>query len=70
MKSLSTNAALAIFSVSSVLVLIIAHEVLAVIAGDSDRFVLTRRWLSWAFSILLVLLAVLVAARFYYLRLT
>jgi hypothetical protein len=68
MKSLSTNSALAIFSVSSVLILIIAHEVLAAIAGDSDRFVLTRRRLSWAFSILCVLLAVLIAARFYYLR--
>jgi hypothetical protein len=68
MKSLTTNAVLAIFSVSSVLILIIAHEALAAIAGGSDRFVVTRRWLSWAFTILGVLLAVLIAARFYYLR--
>ncbi|HXW34072.1 MAG TPA: hypothetical protein VEJ87_05790 [Acidimicrobiales bacterium] len=68
MKSLATNAPVAIISVASVLVLIITHEVLAAIAGDSDRFVLTRRWLSRLFSVLFVAVAFLIIIRFYYLR--
>jgi hypothetical protein len=68
MRSLATDSALAIVTVASVLVLIIGHEVLAAVAGETHRFVVTRRWLSRAFTVLLVLLAVLIIARFYYLR--
>jgi hypothetical protein len=68
MKSLATNTALAIVSVASVLTLLVAHELLAAIAGDSDRFVMARRWLSRVFTALGVLLVVVIAARFYYLR--
>ena len=68
MRSLATNSALAILTVSSVLALIIGHELLAAVAGESNRFVVTRRWVSRAFTVLLVLLAVLIIARFYYLR--
>jgi hypothetical protein len=68
MRSLATDSALAIATVSAVLALIIGHEVLAAVAGGTDRFVVTRRWLSRAFTVLLVLLAVLIIARFYYLR--
>ncbi len=68
MRSLATNSALAIVTVSSVMVLIIGHELLAAVAGETDRFVVARRWLTWAFTVLLVLLAVLIIARFYYLR--
>ena len=66
MRSLATNAALAIATVSAVLLLIMAHEVLAAIS--TDRFVLAKRWLVVSFTVLGLLLAVLVAARFYYLR--
>jgi hypothetical protein len=68
MRSLATDSALAIVTVSAVLVLVIGHEVLAAVAGESNRFVVTRRWLSRGFTVLLVLLAVLIIARFYYLR--
>jgi hypothetical protein len=68
MRSLATNSALAIVTVSSVMVLIIGHEFLAAVAGETNRFVVARRWVSRAFSVLLVLLAVLIIARFYYLR--
>jgi threonine/homoserine/homoserine lactone efflux protein len=68
MRSLATDSALAIVTVTTVLVLIIGHEFLAAVAGETNRFVMTRRWLSWAFTVLLVLLAVLIIARFYYLR--
>ena len=68
MRSLATDSALAIVTVAGVLVLIISHEFLAAVAGGADRFVVTRKWLSRAFTVLLVLLAVLIIARFYYLR--
>ncbi len=68
MKGLATNDPLAIFSVASVLTLILAHELMAAIAGESDRFVIARRWLSRGFTVLGVVLVVLIAARFYYLR--
>jgi hypothetical protein len=68
MRSLATDSALAIFTVTAVLVLIISHEVLAAVAGPAQRFVVTLRWLSRAFTLLLVLLAILIIARFYYLR--
>lgn len=68
MKSLVANAAVGIVTVVSVLVLIVMHEVLAAIAGTSDRYVVARRWLSRAFAVLGIVLAVLIAARFYYLR--
>jgi uncharacterized membrane protein (UPF0136 family) len=67
-KSLVANAALGIVAVASVMVLIVAHEVLATIAGPAPRFVQTRKWLSRVFTVLGILLAVLIAARFYYLR--
>ena len=68
MRSLTANAAFGIVAVASVLVLIVAHEVLAAIAGTSDRYVVARRWVSRAFAVLAVVLAVLIVARFYYLR--
>jgi hypothetical protein len=68
MRSLATDSALAIATVTAVLALIIGHEVLAAVAGQTSRFVVTRRWLSRAFTVLLVLLAILIIARFYYLR--
>lgn len=68
MKSLSANAPLAIFLVASVLALIVSHEYLAALAGDSDRFAMTRRWLSRAFTVLVVVLSLLIISRFYYLR--
>ena len=68
MRHLAENSALAIVTVSSVLVLIIAHEMLAAIGGHSDRFVVTRRWLARVFFVLTAILALLIIARFYYLR--
>lgn len=68
MKSLVANAALGIASVSTVLILIAIHEVLAAIAGGPDRFVVVRRWLSVVIGLLVAVLAILIIARFYYLR--
>ena len=68
MKSLVANAALAIVIVVGVLALIVAHEVLATLANGSDRFALTRRWLSVAIAVLVLVVAVVIVARFYYLR--
>jgi zinc transporter ZupT len=68
MKSLATNAPLAIATVAAVLLLIMAHEVLAAIS--TDRFVLAKRWLFVGFSVLAVVLTVVIALRFYYLRTT
>lgn len=68
MKSLVANAALGIASVASVLVLIVVHELLAVIAGGADRFAVARRWLTVVIAVLVAALALLIIARFYYLR--
>jgi hypothetical protein len=68
MRSFVANAAVGIVSVSIVLVLIIVHEVLAAIAGAGSRFVVARRRLAGATAGFALLLAVLIAARFYYLR--
>jgi F0F1-type ATP synthase assembly protein I len=66
MKSLATNSLLAIVTVAAVLLMIMAHEVLAAIS--IDRFVLAKRWLVVGFTVLGLLLTVLIASRFYYLR--
>jgi hypothetical protein len=68
MKALVANAALGIVSVASVLVLIVVHEVLAAVANGADRFVVARRRLSVAIAILGAVLALVIIARFYYLR--
>ncbi len=68
MKSLVASAALGIASVASVLLLIVVHEVLAAIANGPDRFSVARRWLSVAIAVLVTVLAVVIIARFYYLR--
>ncbi len=68
MKSLTTNSVLAIISVAGVIALIVTHELLAAIAGTSDRFVLARRWLFRASMVFGIVVAVLIVARFYYLR--
>jgi len=68
MKTFVANAAVGIFAVASVVVLIVAHEMLAAIAGTSGRFVVARKWIARAFAVLGLLLAVLIIARFYYLR--
>ena len=68
MKTLVANAALGIVSVGLVLALIVAHEFLAAIANGADRFVTARRWMVVAVVVLAALLAVLILARFYYLR--
>jgi hypothetical protein len=67
-KTLVANAALGIVSVASVLILIVIHEVLATIADGPGRFTVARRRLSLAIAVLVVVLAVLIVARFYYLR--
>jgi hypothetical protein len=67
-KSLVANAALGIVSVASVLVLIVIHELLAAIAGGPDRFVVARRWLTIVIGVLVAALALIIIARFYYLR--
>jgi hypothetical protein len=66
-KAMATNAPLAIVTVVAVLLLITAHEVLAAIAG-TGRFVVARRWLVRGFTVAGIVLTVLIAARFYYLR--
>jgi hypothetical protein len=68
MKALASNAIVAIVTVASVLSLIVAHEVLSAIAGDSERFAETKRWVSRAFTVLGMILAGVIVARFYYLR--
>ncbi len=68
MKSLVANAALAIVTVTAVLAVIVAHEVLAAIADGSQRFSVARRWLAVATAVLVVIVAAVIAARFYYLR--
>jgi hypothetical protein len=68
MKTFVANAAVGIISVSIVMVLIILHEVLAAIAGAGNRFVIARHRLARATTVFALLLAVLIAARFYYLR--
>lgn len=68
MKSLVANAALGIASVAAVLILIVIHELLAAMAGGPDRYVVARRWLSVVIGVLVALLAILIIARFYYLR--
>ena len=68
MKTLVANAALGIVSVALVLALIVAHEFLAAVADGADRFVTARRWMAVAVAVLTALLAILIIARFYYLR--
>ncbi len=68
MKTLVANAALGIVSVSLVLALIVAHEFLAAVANGPSRFATTRRWMMIAIAVLASLLALLIIARFYYLR--
>jgi hypothetical protein len=68
MRFLAVNAPLAIVLVASVLVLIVSHEVLAAVAGPTDRFPVARRRLVWAFTVLGIMLTIVIAARFYYLR--
>ena len=68
MRSVVANAAVGILSVSIVLVLIVVHEVLAAIAGADSRFVVARRRLAAVATVFGLLLAGLIAARFYYLR--
>lgn len=67
MRSLATNATLAIATVVAVILLITAHELLSAIAG-ADRVVVARKWLTGAFTVLGLLLTVLIFVRFYYLR--
>jgi len=67
-RSLATSSPLAIVTVATVLLLIMAHEVLAAIS--SDRFVLAKRWLFVGFTVFAVVLTVIIALRFYYLRTT
>jgi len=66
MRSLASNAPLAIATVTAILLLIVAHELLAAVAVD--RFGPAKRWLTIGFAALGLLLTVLIAARFYYLR--
>ena len=66
MKSLATNAPLAIVTVVAILLLIVSHELLAAIS--TERFAPAKRWLMFGFAALGLLLTVLIAARFYYLR--
>jgi hypothetical protein len=48
--------------------MIAAHEVLAAISPD--RFVLAKRWLVVGFTVLALILTVVIALRFHYLRAT
>jgi predicted ferric reductase len=66
MRWLATSAPLAIATVATIIILIVAHELLAAIS--TDRFTPAKRWLTFGFAALGVLLTVLIAARFYYLR--
>jgi hypothetical protein len=68
MKSFVANAAVGIVSVSIVVVLIMIHEVLSAIAGADGRFVVARRRLAVAATVFALLLAIVIASRFYYLR--
>jgi hypothetical protein len=68
MKSLVASAALGIASVASVLILIVVHECLAAMANGPDKFVAIRRWLTVIITVLVGVLAILIVARFYYLR--
>ncbi len=68
MRVLVANAAVGISSVSIVLVLIVVHEVLAAIAGADRRFVVARHRLTAVTTVFTLILAGLIAARFYYLR--
>ena len=66
MRSLASNAPLAIATVTAMILLVVSHELLAAIA--TDRFTPAKRWLTFGFATLGLLLTVLIAARFYYLR--
>ena len=68
MKSFVANAAVGIVSVSIVVVLIMIHEVLSAIAGADGRCVVARRRLAVAATVFALLLAIVIASRFYYLR--
>jgi hypothetical protein len=67
MKSLASNAPLAIAAVVSVILLVMAHELLSAIAG-ADRFAPARKWLIRASVVTGLVVTVLIFARFYYLR--
>ena len=66
MRALATNAPLAITTVVAIIVLVVAHELLSAIS--TARFPRAKRWLTFGFASFGLLLTVLIAARFYYLR--
>ncbi len=68
MRAFFSNGALGILVVAPVLALMVAHEVLAALAGGQSRFVTDRRRLTVVVVVLVVVLAVVIIARFYYLR--
>ncbi len=68
MRMLVSNAAFGILVVVPLLMLMVAHEVLAALAGGQPRFVTVRRRLSVVVAVLGVVLAFVIIARFYYLR--
>jgi hypothetical protein len=68
MKAFFSNGVLGILVVAPVLILMVAHEVLAVLAGGQTRFVTARRRLTLVVGVLVVVLAAVIIARFYYLR--
>jgi len=68
MRMLVSNAAFGILVVVPLLMLMVAHEVLAALAGGQTRFVSARRRLSVVVAVLGVVLAFVIIARFYYLR--
>jgi len=68
MRTLVSNGAVGVLVVVPLLAVMVAHEVLAAMAGGQGRFVTARRRLSVVVAILGVVLMVVIIARFYYLR--
>jgi hypothetical protein len=68
MRSLVTDGLLGLAVTVPVLALLAVHELLSAIEGDSKRFAVARRNLSIVIWVLVVVVAIVVAARFYYLR--
>ena len=68
MRTLVSNAAVGVLVIVPMLVVMVAHEVLAALAGGQGRFATARRRLSVVVAILGVALMVVIVARFYYLR--
>jgi hypothetical protein len=67
-KTLVANGAVGIIVVGLSLLAIVSHLVLSAIADGGDRFVTARRRIVTITAVLMLVLAVVIVARFYYLR--